>query len=140
MGNIDPYLYLGLPQGGSEGLANGTFEDVTGDDFADWTETEQAGSEMISNGDFESVAGNNFGNWNEMEDGTGTVVDEGVEVHGGSHSAKLTKGNGYARLRQGFTAVKGKSYRATVWVKGAYKIYVKKLGLGWGPDGWKAPA
>lgn len=117
-------LYLGLPTSPSELLTNGTFEDVAGDDFANWTETIPAFAELAENGDLELVAGNNFNDWTEHVDGTGTITDEGVEVHGDSHSVKAVGGTGFAEIYQSETVVIGDTHTMGIWVKGDWWIWL----------------
>lgn len=129
---ISTHVYFGILQDPSELLGNGDFESVSGDDFDDWTETDQAGSEKLSNGNFESVTGDDFDNWTELIVGSGNIEDETTIVHGGSHSAKVTTGasypGDYAELQQVFTPTAGKAYRLTVWVKGDYQIFLGVFG------------
>lgn len=117
-------IYLGLPQSPVELLVNGNFEDVAGDDFADWTETIPAFVELLDNGDLELVAGDDFDDWTETEIGTGTLEEEGVEVHGGAHSVKISGEDvdNHAYMIQIITTVVGKTYKMDVWTKGDYRI------------------
>ena len=121
---ITSKLYLGLPQEPDELLANGDFEDVTGDNFDDWTETTAAGSEKLSNGDLELVTGDNFDNWTEVELGTGLIEEEGSEVHGDSHAMLATSDDtdNYGVMYQPAAVTIGKTYRLSAWVKGDYNV------------------
>ena len=115
-------IYLGLPQTPVELLVNGTFEDVAGDDFADWTETIPGFVELADNIDLELVAGDNFNDWTEVRGGTGDVEDEQVEVHGDVHSVKVTcnAGGNIGEFWQQVVTEVGKRYQVTAWVKGDY--------------------
>ena len=80
-------------------------------------------AELCLNEDFELVVGDDFDDWIETENGTGTVEDEAVEVHGGSHSAKLSGDgteNNWGRVTQAIAVDVGKTYRISLWVKGDY--------------------
>jgi len=129
---ITSKVYLALPTSPSELLSNGDFELVTGDNFDDWTEVDQAGTEKLSNGDLELVAGDDFTSWVEDPGTAGAVEDEQVEVHGDTHSAKITCGNttNYPSLQQTIAATIGKVYKLGAWVKGDWGLSISN---GW-PD------
>ena len=78
------------------------------------------------NGDMENVTGNDFAIWTEHITGTGTITDETSIVHGDTHAMKITNidSSNYASAEAGMTCVAGKTYTIKIWVKGAYGIAV----------------
>ncbi len=80
-------------------------------------------TEHLTNGDFETLtdAGPpaNFGTWTETVGSGGQIEAEGVLVHGGSYSAKLTQGTTNTSVMQTiYNLVPGKRYRLTFWTAG----------------------
>ena len=79
--------------------------------------------ELLGNPGFETAGAGDpdfFANWSE-DAGGGTVADEGVLVHSGSHAAKFTGDTTFGfrpRLVGGVTVVPGKTYKITFWTRG----------------------
>ncbi len=82
---------------------------------------EGLGAEKLNNIGFETAGGGGadvFANWVESA-GAGSIVDEGVLVHGGSHALKIASDAGTAEVFQtsaGFSA--GALYKLTFWTRG----------------------
>jgi len=76
------------------------------------------GSEDLTNGDFETAGGGGadvFGTWAENA-GDGAIADETVNIHGGSHAAKLTAGaSADTYMTQDITVTPGESRLLTFW-------------------------
>ena len=47
-------------------------------------------SELLTNGDFEDATGDDFADWTETTAGTSTVTDDGANAYAGDHACKLT--------------------------------------------------
>lgn len=88
--------------------------------------------ELLGNGDFETAGAGGadvFDDWTETAS-DGAIADEGVDVHGGSHAAKLTAGaTKDTRISQTFTTTPGGEYALSFWTHGdganagRYRIY-----------------
>lgn len=89
------------------------------------------GSELLTNGGFETAGTGGadvFGTWAEDATG-GAIADEGTDVHGGSHAAKLTNSTGGPYISNTITVSASTNYRLSFWthgdgsVAGRYGIY-----------------
>lgn len=85
--------------------------------ISDIAEDVTAGSEILLNGDFEDVTGNDFANWTETV-GDGSIVDEGTIVNGGSHAVKITRGTGSIFMQQDVTVTAGNDYTFSFFTRG----------------------
>ena len=75
------------------------------------------------NGDFEDLdAADDFSLWTEFEIGTGTVTDELVEIHGGTHACKID--GDFAGISLSVAILVGTEYTLTCWVKGDWGLKI----------------
>jgi hypothetical protein len=81
-----------------------------------------SGSELVANPGFETAGGGGddvFASWTEDKQ-TGTISDEAVVIHGGTHACKILEGTSTSsvHVRQNLTVTLGGLYKISVWGQG----------------------
>ena len=76
-------------------------------------------TQILLNTGFEDLDGaDDFSDWTEFESGGGSVEDEGVIIHAGSHAVKITAGGGNAWVYQDITVIPGERYTLYFYTRG----------------------
>ena len=73
-------------------------------------------TELLTNGDFEDVAGNDFDTWVETEVGSATITDSATS-HGGDHAVLFQDGEAGTKIKQTAACTAGKRARLDFLVK-----------------------